>query len=447
MADAQVNIKISYFGVAGRAEVAKLCCALGGIAFDEDSFDGNEWKKRKLQTMWGSAPYATLEDGTVIGQSRALSRYFAKRAGLYPTCPVLAAKVDSVYDFCEDILKSTSKNEESLRKADWAEAGPMRSKWMAMEKFIEGEYTVGKCLTMADICVFVFATNVTSGFFDHYPSAESAFANMPKIQAVCKMVGSLKQVQDRYAQDFPGKDRGFAGFIKNASLGTDGKAFEKGAEAEPIKVEGIPVITYFAAPGRAEIARVMYDLAGVAFEDKFLGMEEWGNLKKSGTIPLGNQLPTLTLNGEYMTQSLAWTRYVAKVCGYYPEDALEAQKADAVVDALQDVGQAAYKAKMEGDASSVWGEEGKCTTLMGKLEKFVSSHDEAFAVSGSMTLADVAIFAVCASLGNNDAVGKFEKISKIREAVLKTKDISARYKKHEAIERFKQFAEAAGISL
>merc|ERR1740123_907830 len=112
--------------------------------------------------------------------------------------------------------------------------------------------------------------------------------------------------------------------------------------------------------------------------------EEWGPLKASGTIPLGGQLPILTLSdGTILTQSIAITRYAAKMTGMYPLDPLTAQKADAVQDCLKDIGEASYKAKEDPD--SVWGEGKKCTMLMDKLEAFIAANGCKFAASDTMS--------------------------------------------------------------
>ena len=43
-----------------------------------------------------------------------------------------------------------------------------------------------------------------------------------------------------------------------------------------------PTLIYFNGKGRAEVTRLMFALAGVAFEDKRYSPKEWGQLKSSG---------------------------------------------------------------------------------------------------------------------------------------------------------------------
>ena len=39
-------------------------------------------------------------------------------------------------------------------------------------------------------------------------------------------------------------------------------------------------LTYFNAPARGEVSRMLFNLAGVPFEDKRIAFEEWAAMKK-----------------------------------------------------------------------------------------------------------------------------------------------------------------------
>merc|ERR1712012_338190 len=224
-------------------------------------------------TQWGSSPFVTMPDGSVKGQSRALGRYFAKKAGLYPTNKLQAAHADAVYDFVEDIMTSVSKkNEEDDhkdRKADFGENGKIRNMFQKLNDYIGtigNGFAVGNCLSMADICIFVYTNNMTSGFFDFYPKPEEAFKGMDNIIAIRALVAGIPQVQARYAADFPGKD-GFKGYIDAADLKGETKV-EASSWEKDAPLDGKPMITYFGLPGRAELSRLLFTIAGIEFEDK-----------------------------------------------------------------------------------------------------------------------------------------------------------------------------------
>lgn len=96
-----------------------------------------------------------------------------------------------------------------------------------------------------------------------------------------------------------------------------------------------PKLTYFDfAGGRAEPARLAFHLGGIAFEDYRFAPAEFAEVRKS--TPL-NQVPTLQISGEQVTQSDAITRYAGKLAGLYPEDPVQALYCDEVMSALEDV--------------------------------------------------------------------------------------------------------------
>ena len=59
-------------------------------------------------------------------------------------------------------------------------------------------FAVGSELTMADIVVFVYACNLSSGFFDGVP--KEAIEKHQNIQAVVKTVGAIDQVKAWYTK-------------------------------------------------------------------------------------------------------------------------------------------------------------------------------------------------------------------------------------------------------
>ncbi|KAF8373148.1 hypothetical protein PRIPAC_79577 [Pristionchus pacificus] len=71
-------------------------------------------------------------------------------------------------------------------------------------------------------------------------------------------------------------------------------------------------LTYFPARGRAEVARELFYLSGVPFEDVRIPMEEWPEFKPK--TPFG-QIPLLEIDGQPIPQSFAIFRYLAKEFG------------------------------------------------------------------------------------------------------------------------------------
>ncbi|XP_033644326.1 hematopoietic prostaglandin D synthase-like [Asterias rubens] len=91
---------------------------------------------------------------------------------------------------------------------------------------------------------------------------------------------------------------------------------------------------YFNGKGRAESIRIMFRLAGVAFEDCRFEEAEWPAIKPS--IPI-LQVPMLEIDGKKCGQSKAIIRYLAKKYGLFGKDDLEAFYIDTVIDTADDI--------------------------------------------------------------------------------------------------------------
>ena len=76
---------------------------------------------------------------------------------------------------------------------------------------------------------------------------------------------------------------------------------------------------YFELYARAEPIRMMFNKAGIPFEDNRVTGDAWMELKP--TLEFG-QVPCLEVNGTKMYQSIALYNYVAGVSGFAPKDAM-----------------------------------------------------------------------------------------------------------------------------
>mmetsp|Transcript_38133 Transcript_38133/g.33682 ORF Transcript_38133/g.33682 Transcript_38133/m.33682 type:complete len:252 (+) Transcript_38133:112-867(+) len=101
-------------------------------------------------------------------------------------------------------------------------------------------------------------------------------------------------------------------------------------------------ITYYAFQGRAGSLRAAASLGGVSYEDVFTSGEEHKKAKEEGTrrwsgVP---ELVVFDKDGKELItlgQSNACTRYIGKVTGLYPENAVERALVDEILDSVEDV--------------------------------------------------------------------------------------------------------------
>lgn len=93
-------------------------------------------------------------------------------------------------------------------------------------------------------------------------------------------------------------------------------------------------LTYFDFGGRAEPVRIAFHAAGIEFEDNRLSFPEFGAMRSTTRF---NSVPVLEIDGAAVTQSNGMLRYVGKMAGLYPEDALQALYCDEAMDAIEDL--------------------------------------------------------------------------------------------------------------
>lgn len=85
------------------------------------------------------------------------------------------------------------------------------------------------------------------------------------------------------------------------------------------------------------MARLLFTLGKVEFNDKRMTFDEWraaDSLKAQ--MPFG-QLPVLEVDGKFLAQSPAIDRYVAKLAGLMPDDPWVVAAADQAYCFMEDV--------------------------------------------------------------------------------------------------------------
>ncbi len=94
-------------------------------------------------------------------------------------------------------------------------------------------------------------------------------------------------------------------------------------------------LTYFDIDGgRAEPIRIAFHAAGIDFEDNRISFAEFSEMRSGMRF---NSVPVLEIDGAQITQSNALSRYIGKMAGLYPADALQALYCDEVMGALEDL--------------------------------------------------------------------------------------------------------------
>uniref|UniRef100_K3WK10 Glutathione S-transferase n=1 Tax=Globisporangium ultimum (strain ATCC 200006 / CBS 805.95 / DAOM BR144) TaxID=431595 RepID=K3WK10_GLOUD len=183
-------LKLTYFDVAGRAELARLLFTFGGVAFEDTRVSGPEFGAMKVSLPLGQLPILEV-DGVVFSQSMAISRYAAKVAGLYPADAVQALRVEMISETLLE-LATTASTIIYLTKDEAVKAEKttkllnetLPKSLAALEAMMQGKFFMGENATLADVQLFELVQYSLKSFsgFD--------LSKYPKLEGVVEVVKS-----------------------------------------------------------------------------------------------------------------------------------------------------------------------------------------------------------------------------------------------------------------
>ncbi|OWA51295.1 putative Glutathione S-transferase 1 [Hypsibius exemplaris] len=157
-----VAYALTYFNVAGRAELIRLLFIVSGTLFTDNRIESAQWPALKANTTWGSLPYLEV-DGKILGQSNAIVYYVSNQLGLGGEGEWNRAIVQSIVLATNDIKDGLSQfvrgdpslKEKNLSKLKDATIPTILGR---AEKVIQvygsDDYSVGSKLTVADLALY-----------------------------------------------------------------------------------------------------------------------------------------------------------------------------------------------------------------------------------------------------------------------------------------------------
>ncbi len=153
-------------------------------------------------------------------------------------------------------------------------------------------------------------------------------------------------------------------------------------------------LTYFDFDGgRGEAVRLAFHIGGIAFEDHRVTFPEFGALR--GQLRF-NAVPVLQIDGTAVTQSNAMCRYVGKLAGLYPDDAMQALYCDEALDAVEDISQKiGTTIGLKGPALLEAREQlvqGALSTYVKGMGDLLARGGGSYFADGRMTVADLKAF-------------------------------------------------------
>jgi glutathione S-transferase len=161
---------------------------------------------------------------------------------------------------------------------------------------------------------------------------------------------------------------------------------------------------YFGIRGRGEILRLMFNAAGVPFEDHRIEMKDWPTLKPK--FPF-EQLPVLEVDGKFIPQSFAIVLHLADAFGLAGKSAFEKSQCIVISETLKDLLGDITKFGMkmtptgpqlntEADQETVKKFLETQKKLLGLLEKYVHENltKDGYVVGKALTFADLHLLIV-----------------------------------------------------
>jgi len=330
----------------------------------------------------GSLPYnqwPVLEvDGALLSQSMAIVRFLGARFGLAGDNDIEAAEADSfsvaVYDFAQALTQAVFAPPEE-REAKVAKLkSEIIPKWLAIyERHLTGEFLVGKRLSYADISLF----SILGLLQEKMPEA---LQGSPKLGEFFQRIASRPGIKKFLASKQPAKYK----------------------------------LYYWNAKGRAEVARLIFAEAGIEYTDvRAADNTEFEAMQKAKQLPF-DQWPALEVNGKILAQSTSVARFLATRFGLQGANDIEKAQADAVSEALYDVGQfgaqAHYAPADKKDAILAKFTSETLPKFLGLFERNLTGE---FVVGKSITYADLYMFEAFRALqerfpGDYDAYPKLK---------------------------------------
>eukprot|EP00300_Choanocystis_sp_HF-7_P033469 c45818_g1_i1.p1 GENE.c45818_g1_i1~~c45818_g1_i1.p1 ORF type:complete len:592 (+),score=115.55 c45818_g1_i1:49-1776(+) len=168
-----------------------------------------------------------------------------------------------------------------------------------------------------------------------------------------------------------------------------------GAPARSRVLGDVPRLIYFDSAGRAEPARLAFFIGGVEFDDHRVDDEGMKRIK--GSLPLG-QLPVLQIGGETIAQSMAILRYAGKLSGLYPNNQVDALRADSAIDTATEITNLLVglytKTGSEKEAELKRVKETELPKLLNRFELLLRQAGSGYILKSGLSIADLNLYVV-----------------------------------------------------
>jgi len=152
------DFKLTYFNVAGRAELIRLIFAKSGTAFEDERIEFADWPARKATTPMGQLPILHYKGHSMI-QSLTIARFVGRKCGL--------AGKEEIDEFLCDQFVSTlwldianklvevffEKDEAVKAKKSEERKAPTVEGLEKLANLVKGDFVLGDSMSYADLAL------------------------------------------------------------------------------------------------------------------------------------------------------------------------------------------------------------------------------------------------------------------------------------------------------
>jgi glutathione S-transferase len=196
------GLKLFYFDGKGVAEHTRMMFSLAGQQFEDVRYTDEEFDVQRDNGAFAinldRAPMLQGPNGFVLGQSKPIERYVARKFGFFGASEEEGAIIDMLCEHVRDIKQKYGDARQGKTGDELAEAKKVfleqeLPKWMKkVERCLSASgapFAVGAKLSLADLTLF----SVVSDFFDYKEAATLSVAECPRLQgAVAATAAALK---------------------------------------------------------------------------------------------------------------------------------------------------------------------------------------------------------------------------------------------------------------
>lgn len=204
------SVKLVYFPLRGRAELIRLILEAKGISYQDETIPSEKWGDKKASMPFRSLP-VLYWDGEEIGQSLAIARFVAKKAGLAGNNDIEQARADAIVDTVANLptklFEIKNKDESTKSEAIQAFLNTELSGILDISENLlknrGGKFFTGSKLSYGDIAMFAVIDLLLNpeimtgfGFGSVLDEIKKLIKDHPLTYGVYKMVKSQPKIAE-----------------------------------------------------------------------------------------------------------------------------------------------------------------------------------------------------------------------------------------------------------